>query len=38
MLCFTTVWGAISELIARKFGILIDLAYVIDFFKFGYDR
>ena len=29
--------GGISEAIAKKFGILTDLGYVINFVKFGYD-
>jgi len=34
---FHQMWGAVSQLIALKFSTLIELAYVINFAKFGVD-
>jgi len=37
VLYFTIRGGAVSQLIAMKFGTLIELTYVINFITFGVD-
>jgi len=38
VLYFTSTWGAVSLLIAMKYGTLIELTYVINYVKFGSDH